>query len=214
MVIYKIINKLNGKIYIGKRIWSKEKFIKSKYYGSGTYIRRAIKKYGLENFSREVICECISREDMGEKERYYIKSYECSYPNGYNILPGGSGGENWFVHKSEEDRNIARHNMSLAAPKTKTEAHKNNIRKTHIGIKRTWYSSGFTGHNHTPEFKEWQSNRVKKMRWFTNGREDIYLRPDEEVPNGFVSGRSLYKRTKYGEKNGKQKEISQCPENT
>jgi len=60
MVIYKITNKINGKIYIGKRKLAKKLFEMSNYWGSGKYIKMAINKYGKDNFTREVIYECSS----------------------------------------------------------------------------------------------------------------------------------------------------------
>lgn len=50
MVIYKITNIINGKVYIGKSIKNSES-----YMGSGILIKRAIKKYKLKNFCKEII---------------------------------------------------------------------------------------------------------------------------------------------------------------
>ena len=56
--IYKTTNLINGKIYIGKR--QKQEF--DKYYlGSGIYLKKAIEKYGKENFSCEIIDKCNRR---------------------------------------------------------------------------------------------------------------------------------------------------------
>ena len=53
MVIYKTTNLLNGKIYIGK-----DKRNDRKYLGSGKILRQAVSKYGLRNFSKEILEEC------------------------------------------------------------------------------------------------------------------------------------------------------------
>ena len=99
--IYKITNLINGKIYIGQaldiyRRWGKHKgnaFNKnSREYDYPIY--RAIRKYGLENFSFEIIEEC-SVEELDEKEIYYIKKYNsCTLwknSHGYNQTIGGNG---------------------------------------------------------------------------------------------------------------------------
>jgi hypothetical protein len=60
-VIYKTTNLINGKIYVGKRVFNSEKFMKTNYYGSGTLLKLSIIKYGLENFDR-IILEEVDNE--------------------------------------------------------------------------------------------------------------------------------------------------------
>lgn len=94
--IYKIENLINGKVYIGKSINIQHRFRahkndsfnpKSKSYNSAIY--RAIRKYGIENFSFEVIEEC-KEEFLNERETFWIDYYQ-SFGNGYNLTPGGDG---------------------------------------------------------------------------------------------------------------------------
>ena len=60
-VIYQVTNLLNGKIYIGKH----ETFdINDDYMGSGKLIKRAIKKYGVENFKKEILFDFETEEEM------------------------------------------------------------------------------------------------------------------------------------------------------
>ena len=97
--IYKITNKINGKIYIGQTKNS-IKTRMGKHYsraktGEGkTGIDAAIRKYGKENFSVEQICECLN-EDLDEQEKFYIAKYK-SYENGYNLTTGGQLGTTWL----------------------------------------------------------------------------------------------------------------------
>lgn len=93
--IYKITNLINGKVYIGqsinieKRI--KEHFYKAKCFGETSYnsaLHQAIRKYGEENFSWEILEEC-SIDKIDDKERFYIEQYNSITPDGYNILDGG-----------------------------------------------------------------------------------------------------------------------------
>ena len=62
MIIYKTTNLTTGKIYVGQD--SKNN---PNYFGSGKYIFRSIKKYGKENFKKEILCECNSKEELNEK---------------------------------------------------------------------------------------------------------------------------------------------------
>lgn len=89
--IYKIQNLINGKIYIGQSVHIKARFSAHKSEarnGNTRPLYNAIRKYGVENFSFEVIEEC-SKEKLNEREIYWIKKYD-SFHNGYNLTPGGS----------------------------------------------------------------------------------------------------------------------------
>lgn len=89
MVIYKITNILNNKIYVGK-----DKRNKLLYFGSGKLINYAIKKYGKHNFKKEILQECQTLKELNESEIYWILKLE-SYKReiGYNISFGGDGGD-------------------------------------------------------------------------------------------------------------------------
>lgn len=85
MIIYKITNLINNKIYVGQSI-----NINNSYYGSGIRIINAIKKYGKQNFKKDILCECSSIEELNEKEMFWINKLD-SRKNGYNISYGGKG---------------------------------------------------------------------------------------------------------------------------
>lgn len=85
-IIYCIINKINGKLYVG--FDSKNN---SKYLGSGTLIKKAINKYGKNNFSK-IILEEVDSNNWEEKEKYWIEILNTKNPQyGYNIADGGEG---------------------------------------------------------------------------------------------------------------------------
>jgi group I intron endonuclease len=89
MIIYKIINTLNNKIYIGQ-----DRNNNPSYFGSGKKIQRAIKKYGKENFVKEILEECIDENHMNEREVYWISKYDSQDRKiGYNISHGGKEGD-------------------------------------------------------------------------------------------------------------------------
>jgi len=95
MIIYKITNNVNGKIYIGqtKKALSQRiaEHIKGNAKGNKTPVHRALNKYGLESFTISVIDEADTKEILNEKEIYWIKFLNCKIPNGYNIADGGNG---------------------------------------------------------------------------------------------------------------------------
>jgi hypothetical protein len=71
MIIYKITNLINNKIYVGKD--SKND---PKYLGSGLYINRAIKKYGKENFKKEILEYCDNSQELNEREIFWISELD------------------------------------------------------------------------------------------------------------------------------------------
>lgn len=92
--IYKITNKISGKSYIGQTRTSLSERMNKHYSRANTDattgIDFAIKKYGKENFSVEVLKEC-KEEELDNLERYYIEFYD-TYNNGYNLTLGGQDG--------------------------------------------------------------------------------------------------------------------------
>jgi len=94
MQIYKITNLINNKIYIGKDTSSD-----SNYFGSGLLIKKAIKKYGIENFKKEILDETNDLENLCIKEKYWIKNFNSTNLKiGYNISKGGDGGDTLSNH--------------------------------------------------------------------------------------------------------------------
>lgn len=87
--IYETTNLVNGKKYIGKHKRSQNNADPddSWYLGSGKLLIYAIEKYGVENFSRRIICECDSEEELTSKELHYINVYNAAESEEYyNIL--------------------------------------------------------------------------------------------------------------------------------
>ena len=96
--IYKITNKVNGKIYVGQTMKSLEERFKKHCWGTtekdsyhfNMAIKKAIKKYGKQNFTIELIEE-VGQNKLDEREVYWI-SYYNSYNQGYNCTLGGQNG--------------------------------------------------------------------------------------------------------------------------
>ena len=92
--IYIITNTLDGKIYIGQHTSNK---LNDNYFGSGLRIKRAIKKYGKENFTKEILAYTDTQESLNWLEKYYIRKYKAQNPEiGYNIAFGGVYGNTYI----------------------------------------------------------------------------------------------------------------------
>jgi group I intron endonuclease len=107
MKIYKIVNKNNSKIYVGKTSKSlEERFsghLKCAKDKVNRYLYDSMNHHGYESFEILEIEECKSDEELNEHEKFWIKQLNSLYPNGYNMTDGGDGG-NTVKHWSEEDR--------------------------------------------------------------------------------------------------------------
>jgi hypothetical protein len=88
-LIYETTNLVDGKKYIGKHATNK---IDDDYLGSGIYLKRAIRKYGKENFSKKILFECISEKEMNDKEIQLINDGIVNGTMYYNLAYGGQGG--------------------------------------------------------------------------------------------------------------------------
>ena len=102
MFVYMTTCNINGKKYIGKY----EGKDSDKYMGSGKLLRRAIKKYGIENFSRTILEYFNNKEEVCLAEKRYIAWYNAVESGDfYNIAEGGEGG-NTFAGIKGTDRDM------------------------------------------------------------------------------------------------------------
>lgn len=92
--IYKIVNIINNKIYVGQTKNSleirKKRHLNDVKYGSKLPIHTAIRKYGIENFKFETIEYC-NIENLDDREKFWIEKLNTLCKNGYNIRNGAYG---------------------------------------------------------------------------------------------------------------------------
>ncbi|MBR3745690.1 MAG: GIY-YIG nuclease family protein, partial [Selenomonadaceae bacterium] len=87
-VVYLITNQIDGKPYVGQTTRTLEQRF-AEHAKADSLIGKAIRKYGAENFSIEVLAECKTQEELDDKERFYIEKMDCKHPKGYNANDGG-----------------------------------------------------------------------------------------------------------------------------
>ena len=100
MIIYKITNIKNNKVYIGQTTGTLENRVKRHFYDANrnnTKFCRAIRKYGKDSFISEIIDYADTKEELDEKEIYWIKYYNSSV-DGYNTTLGG---EDAFTYRNK-----------------------------------------------------------------------------------------------------------------
>jgi group I intron endonuclease len=161
MIIYKTTNLINGKFYVGK-----DERNKPDYLGSGINLNRAIKKYGRENFIKETIEVCSTREELIEREKYWIKETKAQ-ELGYNIADGGLGGNT--ISEENKDRILngfkgGRHTPETIEKikRTREERKKQNPDAYKMSQEnRELMSKVHKGKVHP---KEWKRNHSEKMK--------------------------------------------------
>lgn len=100
--IYITINKVNEMKYIGKCVYGRKNNWEN-YLGSGVYLKRAISKYGKENFYKIIIDECDSEIELREVEEYYIKQFNAvKSKEFYNIKETSIGGDTFTNNPNKE----------------------------------------------------------------------------------------------------------------
>lgn len=172
--IYKITNKINNKSYIGQSNNPERRFQDhiAGYSKNGTsLIHRAIVKYGVENFSFEILGWF---EDYNEKEKYYIQYYMTKCPYGYNILDGGEdpphyyGEDNNFAKISNETaRRVQEQMLNWLIPR-RTIIKDNKITSDifrHINEGNSWHRDDLTYplRPNEPDINEWKADKVIEL---------------------------------------------------
>lgn len=147
--IYKITNLINNKVYIGLSTNIKERWrahrsrpFQKKSHQYNYYLYRAIRKYGLENFSFEVVEEC-QKEELGEKEIYWINYYHSNDEQfGYNRTSGGEQARTNSKITEDEAKEIQEYllysKMSQADLGEKYNISQRSI--SYINTGTTWYN--------------------------------------------------------------------------
>lgn len=145
MIIYKILNKINGKCYIGRTTYG----LDHRVYGhiaeanrnSTQLIHKMIRKYGIQSFDISVIDTADSDELLNEKEIYWIRYLNTKVPNGYNMSYGGEAGNT--APRSEESNQKRREKLE---GKCRPEEVRKKISESHKGE-----GNPFFGRKHSEE---------------------------------------------------------------
>lgn len=144
--IYKIVNQINGKVYIGQTIhfqrrWSEHK-AKAMESNPTRKLYKAMKEYGIENFSFEIV-ECCEIEELNERELYWIDYYD-SIDNGYNMS-----------HIQNLQRKVEYENVKKVWDELRYTTNSNKEIAERYGVSSTWVTlvnKGILWHNELLEY--------------------------------------------------------------
>ncbi len=208
--IYKITNLLDGKFYIGSH---KTRKLDDNYMGSGKYLKYAQKKYGIENFKKEILFVFDTVEEMYAKEAEIVNEDFLVTENTYNIKLGGFGGfDHLNVDKELHSKRSsdAGKRMHELHPEMKYKLHPyglNAIRnKLNENGGKAWWEppKSFKGKKHSPETKYLMSvsqigkhNGEKNSQfgtmWITDGDDNRKILKNDPIPFGWKKGRKFRK---------------------
>ena len=149
--IYITTNMVNGRKYLGKKKFDDEDNWLT-CLGSGTTLRRAIKKHGAESFSRNIVCFCNSLDELNKAEydlSVYLNVVESD--DWYNLQYGGAGGSDGRVVTESTRRKISESNTG----KVHSEEFKEKMREKFKGENNPMY-----GRIRTAEYSELMRQRM------------------------------------------------------
>jgi group I intron endonuclease len=131
MIIYHIFNRVNGKSYVGQTSLLLENRVR-RHFRNHTYLGNTLRKYGLDNFTFSVLEVCTSKDQMDEREQFWIKEINCRHPLGYNFAAGGGGSLGYVFTEKQRERLSLSH---IGIPQSKESIKKRILANT--GKKRS-----------------------------------------------------------------------------
>ena len=209
-LIYKITNTVNNKIYIGCH---KTDNVDDGYMGSGKVLKRAIEKYGIYTFSKEILHNFDNSEDMFSMESELVNEDFVKDQSNYNIKEGGSGG--WDYVRNHPDykawqtegatnggktRHISKEEWSASISTGLMNSDKRF--NGSIAVKEKYPYGPFKGGHHNQASKDaiGKANSIKQKgsgnsqhgtMWVTNDKENKKIKKDQPIPEGFRKGRNM-----------------------
>ena len=158
--LYEIKNNLNNNIYIGVH---ETKDINDGYMGSGNIIKKAIKKYGKENFSKRILEYFDAREKMYKREAEILTPEFIKSGKVYNLSPGGLGGSMRQNQKPFRQK----HSEKTKALLSKNSAFRRITKEKRQEMKVTHWSRT------RPEEQREHAKRAGKCRWKHSNNSSI-----------------------------------------
>lgn len=204
-IVYKVTNQINGKFYIGTH---KTEDLNDDYMGSGTLLKRAQTKYGMQNFVKEVLFVFDNADDMFAKEAEIVTEDFLAEENTYNLKVGGLGGFDHIntnvefrINKNQTARRITNSKHGDKLPEWGRLGGLANVKKH--GVNKKFVENGrtsFKGKSHSPESKEkiGSKNSISQKGnqnsqygtiWITDGALNKKLNKNCPIPEGWKKGR-------------------------
>lgn len=201
---YKITNNINHKYYYGVHSTNN---LEDGYMGSGKLLKFAYEKYGISNFTKQILNYFNNKQEMYAYERQIVTQDLVKDPMCYNIAIGGNGGLGKGIYFTDEHRkNISE---SLKG-KPKSDIHRKHLSESTIG--RTPWNKGKVGLNYP-----WKDGTLERYReyWKNHPRDPQQYQKSWETrrKNGTTNTRQGHKNSEY-QKNVLRNMKWMCNENS
>jgi hypothetical protein len=213
--LYEIKNLVNSKIYVGVH---KTRNMNDGYMGSGKVIRSAIEKYGIENFQKVILETFGDTKAMYAREKEVVTEEFLAREDVYNLRRGGYGGFD-YINKFGLNMNGNQLHLNAERHAELSKRGGNKAKEMKLGYhdpeKR---HSGFVNKEHQLQMlRSSQSQQSKKKRmasfkkngyqqgeknsqfgtvWVTNEVENLKVRKNSKIPDGWRLGRTLSRQYK------------------
>ena len=196
-LVYKIVNTVNGKIYIGKHS-TKNPY--DDYMGSGIAINSAIEKYGIENFSKEILFCFTDEKEAYLKESEIVDENFVKRSDTYNMMCGGEGSKSCDV-SGEKNPWYGKH-----LPQETKDKLSKALKGKFVGEKNPWYGK------HLPQETKDKISKARKGKC-VGEKNPMYGRCGEKNPmygkhpHRSKETREKMSRAKSGKNNSRAKHI-------
>lgn len=220
MIVYALVNRVNGKVYIGQTRQALYQRLRAHRYqatlknAKSHHLHRAIAKHGWDNFEAEVLEECEDLADLDSAERFWIATYGSLSPAGYNLLSGGGAG---WVHSAETRKKMSEAKLGWrptpdqversrltrienSSPERTERFRQAQLGRKHSDATKAKIGENWKGRTHSPEARakmsESQKGSSKSNRGERHGNVVLTWETVREI------------RTSYGEKQLNQYELA------
>jgi hypothetical protein len=207
--LYEIKNTVNGKIYVGVH---KTKSLDDGYMGSGKVVTNAIRKYGIEHFTKTILETFDNPADMFARENEVVNDEFLARPDVYNLRRGGTGGFDYINatvdmfsrNKKCSDKRTAKIQFNEEFRNKVTETLNNNRdnakmadgRRKRLAETGQAYGSWNLGSKRTSDTKTKMSvsatgamNSQYGTMWITNEINSMKINKVAPIPEGWRKGR-------------------------
>ena len=204
--IYKTTNLINEKYYYGMHCTDN---LNDGYMGSGTKLKRSIKRHGKENFKTEILEFLPNKEELIKREKEIINEEVLKDPNSMNLQPGGGGGLSGEEHKKKfasAGGNATKHLLE-GYRETHILKMKTDLEYREKFLDKMRGNTNWLGKTHNEDTKKKMSKSKQGMYdgeknpqfgtcWITNGIDSVKIKKGDLIPEGWKLGRKMKKDKK------------------